>query len=89
MDTKQFRQTIIGTGVVGAIFGILPVFGELALRSEHGRLPDTSRSLLLIGLDLGSLFVASVGFCIVFFGLLPMAILHGFVWLMRRWTGRD
>ena len=89
IEKRQLRQTIISTGVAGAIFGLVPVLAILAFASEYGRHAAPARSLLFQALDLGLVVVASVGFCIFCFGLLPMALQHGFVWLMRRWTGRD
>ena len=88
MDKAQLRQTIISTGAVGAVFGILPVLGTLAWRSEYSRNPSPSPSFLSLAFDLGLVFVASVAFCILFFGLLPMMVQHGFAWVARRWTGR-
>ncbi len=87
IDKAQLRQTIISTGTVGAVLGVLPVLAMLALRG-HSRFPAPPRSLISQAFDLGLVFVASVCFCIFFFGLLPMAFQHGFVWLVRRWTGR-
>lgn len=89
IEKRQFRQTIISTGVVGAIFGLVPVLAILAFESEYGRHAAPARSLLIQALDLGLVVVASVVFCIFCFGLLPMALQQGFVWLVRRWTGRD
>ncbi|WP_162375217.1 hypothetical protein [Pseudoxanthomonas sangjuensis] len=88
MDKVQFRQTIISTGAVGAIFGIIPVLGILAWRSEYSRNPSPPPSFLSQAFDLGLVFFASVAFCILFFGLLPMAVQHVFVWAVRRLTGR-
>ncbi|MBX3712245.1 MAG: hypothetical protein KF800_09825 [Lysobacter sp.] len=88
MNKAQFRQTIISTGAVGAVFGILPVLGAFAWRSEYSRNPGPPPSLFSLAFDLGLVFIASVAFCILFFGLLPMAVQHCFVWAVRRWTGR-
>ena len=88
-DKAQLRQTIISTGVVGAVFGLVPVLAIVAFESEYGHHAAPERSLLIQVLDLGLVLVASVAFCIFCFGLLPMALQHGFVWLVRRWTGRD
>ncbi|MFT3668780.1 MAG: hypothetical protein QM795_09425 [Pseudoxanthomonas sp.] len=89
IEKRQFLQTIISTGAVGAIFGLVPVLAILAFESEYGRHATPTRSLLMQALDLGLVVVASVVFCILCFGLLPMALQQGFVWLVRRWTGRD
>ena len=88
MEKKQLRQTIVSTGIVGALFGLVPVLAILAFESEYGRHTAPARSLLIQAFDLGLIVVASAAFCILCFGLLPMALQHGFVWLMRRWTGR-
>lgn len=85
---EQLRQTIISTGCVGALFGILPVLGLLAFRSEYQRFPTYSRPLIAQALDVGVLFFGSVLFCVVVFGLLPMALQYCFIWVVRRWTGR-
>lgn len=89
MEKRQLRQTIISTGIVGAIFGLVPVLAILAFESEHGRHAAPARTLLIQALDLGLVVVASAAFCIMCFGLLPMALQHGFVWLVHRWTGRE
>ena len=87
IDKAQLRQTIISTGAIGALLGVLPVLASLAFRG-YSRFPAPPRSLISQIFDLGLVIVASVCFCIFFFGLLPMAFQHGFVWLVRRWTGR-
>ena len=87
IDKAQLRQTIISTGTIGAVLGVLPALAMLALRG-HDLLPAPPRSIISQVFDLGLVFVASVCFCIFFFGLLPMVFQHGFVWLVRRWTGR-
>lgn len=86
---EQLRQTIISTGSVGALFGILPVLGLLAFRSEYQRFPSCSRPLIAQVFDVGLLFFGSVLFCIVVFGLLPMALQYCFIRVVRRWTGRS
>jgi len=88
-DKTQFRQTLISTGAIGALFGSLPVLALLAFRNDYGHAPRATRSLFALGLDLCLLFFGSVTFCIFFFGVLPMALHYAFVWTMRRWTGRD
>jgi len=89
IEKRQLRQTIISTGVVGAIFGLVPVLAIVAFESEYGRHAAPERSLLIQALDLGLVVVASAAFCILCFGLVPLALQHGFVWLVRHWTGRD
>jgi hypothetical protein len=84
----QLRQTIISTGCVGAFFGLLPAFASLALRSERGHAETSSLFTVAAVLDFGITFAVSVVFCIVAFGLVPMTIQQGFVWLARHWSGR-
>ena len=88
VDKAQFRQTIIGTGVVGAVFGAMPVLALLFSAFTHGLGSEPSRSLLAMSLDLGLIFFGCIAFCILCFGLVPMALQHGFVYIVRRWTGR-
>jgi len=88
VDKAQFRETIICTGAVGAMFGAFPAIAVLAFRFDHGHIPGGSRSLFALAFDLGLIFFASIAFCVFFFGLLPMGIQQGFVWLVHRWTGR-
>lgn len=88
VNRRQLRQTIISTGVVGAIFGLVPVLAIVAFESEYGRHAASARPLLAQAFDLGLVLLGGIAFCIVFFGLVPMAIQHVFVWLVRRWTGR-
>ena len=85
---RQLRQTIISTGCVGALFGILPLLALLVSSVEHQHLPSHSRPLMAQALDLGLLFAGSVLFCIITFGLVPMAVQYCFIWMVRRWTGR-
>ena len=88
VDKAPFRQTIIGTGVVGAVFGAMPVLALLFSAFTHGLGSEPSRSLLAMSLDLGLIFFGCIAFCILCFGLVPMALQHGFVYIVRRWTGR-
>ncbi len=86
---RQLRQTIIGTGAVGLIIGLLPLAGILLLGSRRVVVADHVAPLSLQVLD-GVLFLlASVVFCIVVFGLLPMALQYAFLRGVRWWTGRD
>ena len=87
IDKAQLRQTITSTGTIGALLGVLPALAMLAVRG-HDRVLAQPRPLISQVFDLGLVFVGSVCFCVFFFGLLPMACQHGFVWLVRRWTGR-
>lgn len=86
---RQLRQTLIATGAVGAAIGIVPVLACLALGSRRIAVADHMRPLSLQALDAVLFFLASVAFCMVVFGLLPMLVQYVFVRAMRRWTGRD
>ena len=88
IEKRQLRQTIISTGVVGAIFGLVPVLAVLAFESEYGRHAAPARLWLVQAFELGLVLLGSIAFCIVVFGLVPMALQLGFAWLARRWTGR-
>lgn len=83
----QLRQTLVGTGVVGAVIGVVPWLALLLLGS--GRTAAHARPLLLQALDAGLFVLTCVVVCIVAFGLLPMLVQYAFVGAMRRWTGRD
>ncbi|WP_282269891.1 hypothetical protein [Stenotrophomonas sp. PS02298] len=85
---RQLRQTIISTGCVGALFGVLPVLALLASSLEHQHHSNHSRPLIAQALELGLLFFGCILFCVIIFGLLPMAVQYCFVWMVRRWTGR-
>ena len=71
------------------MFGALPLLGLIVFGSAHTHARAPSQPLIYQAIDLGLLFFGCVLFCIVIFGLLPMALQYGFVWLVRRWTGRD
>lgn len=84
----QLRQTIIGTGVVGACFGAAAVLGLLLVA------PGSNARLIaqgiapphwtLMALQLAGLFLISVVGSIVFFGLLPAIIGRLIGYLARR-----
>nr|CAS02509.1 putative integron gene cassette protein [uncultured bacterium] len=66
-------------------------FRKLGFRSEHGRNAALNIEPMHLGIyitNLGLIFLSCIAFCIVAFGLLPMALLHGFTWLVSRCTGR-
>ncbi|KAF1721237.1 hypothetical protein CSC75_07395 [Pseudoxanthomonas wuyuanensis] len=88
IDKVQFKQTIIGTASVGAVVGILPVLGSIAIRSERVAGPDSFYGWLVYALNLAGVFVGCIVFCVTLFGLLPMVLQHRFVKLVRLWTGR-
>lgn len=89
MDKIQFKQTVISTACVGALVGLLPVLGGIALRSERDAGPHDFSGWLNLLINLAGILVGCVASSVVLFGLLPMAIQYGFVKLARRWTGRD
>jgi len=85
---RQLRQTIIGTGVVGAVVGGLPLLAAFLL--AFGRTTAVPvRSPMLQMLDAGLFVMACVMACIAVFGLLPMLVQYVFIHMVRRWTGRD
>ena len=86
---SQLKQTIISTGCIGAMFGALPLLGLIVFRSAHIHAMPPFQPLIYQAIDLVLMFFGCVLFCIVVFGLLPMSLQYGFVWLVRRWTGRD
>lgn len=85
----QFRQTVIATGVVGAVVGLLPWLAMLVLESGGRGGPPHARPLLLQALGAGVFVLACVIGCVVVFGLLPMALQYAFIRGVRWWTGRD
>ncbi|AWV08828.1 hypothetical protein [Marilutibacter maris] len=88
MDRAQFRQTIICTAAVGAVLGLVPALGSIAIRSERVAGPEGFLDWLLYAMNLAGVLVGSVIFCVLVFGMLPMLLQAGFVKLARLWTGR-
>ena len=86
--SPQFKQTLISTGCVGAVFGVIPALAVVAFPSDYATNAAQSTSFTDQAVGLALVFVGSILFCFVFFGLLPMALQYAFVWLVRRWTGR-
>jgi hypothetical protein len=86
--SPQFKQTLISAGCVGAVFGVIPALAVVAFRSDYATNAAQSISLIDQAAGLALLFVGSILFCVVFSGLLPMALQYDFVRLVRRWTGR-
>ena len=87
-DREQFKQTVIGTASVGAVLGILPMLGSLAVRSEWAAGSDGPWAWMGHAVSLAGVLAGSVLFCVVVFGLLPMLLQAGFVKLGRMWTGQ-
>ncbi|MGE8288061.1 MAG: hypothetical protein ACN6RG_08880 [Stenotrophomonas sp.] len=83
---SQLQQTILSTGVVGALFSAVRVLFLLASLLTDPPTGMPPRVLVQQAMELALLFCAGVVLCITLFGLLPMAIVHAGVWLMRRWT---
>lgn len=83
----QFRQTIISTGSVGALFGAAPTLAWVSFRARGNAFPQ-GWNLAVQMFDLLLIFCGSIAICIVIFGLLPMALQCLFVGLVHRWTGR-
>lgn len=83
----QLRQTLIGTGVVGVVIGVVPLLALLLLGS--GRTAAHARPLLWQALDAGLFVLTCVVVCIAVFGLLPMLVQYAFIHAVRRWSGRD
>ena len=86
---RQLRQTLIATGVVGAVIGLVPLLVGVLLAPTRIFAGDQIRPVSLQLMD-GALFLlASIVFCVVVFGLLPMVLHIAFIRCTRWWTGRD
>lgn len=82
----QFKQTLISTGAVGAFFGLLFVAGSFLAYMDQGRaiaLGDGPVHWTIYARDAAVLFIASVGFCTLTFGVFPRALQFAFTWLAR------
>ncbi|KAF1727437.1 hypothetical protein [Pseudoxanthomonas japonensis] len=86
---RQLRQTLIGTGVVGAVIGVAPLLLAFVLGSGRVAMGGHARPLSLLAVDAVLFVVVAVVFCMVVFGLLPMAVQYAFIRGARWWTGRD
>lgn len=71
----QFRQTLISTGVVGSLFGLLCTFASFAFYSEYGaNISSAPHGLAAnIASALGTFFLVAVGIVFVF-GILPTVL---------------
>lgn len=89
---RQLQQTLVGTGAVSAVLGLLILLAGFAVSSDTGRAAASGPGSIhwtLVVRDAIAVMLACVGGCVVLFGLLPMALVRSFAWAMRRWTGRD
>ena len=80
---------MIGTGIVGAVIGVLPWLAMLVLGSSGRAGTVPLRPLLLQLWEAGLFVLVCVIGCVVLFGLLPMALQYAFIRGARWWTGRD
>jgi len=80
---------LIGTCVVGAAIALVPLVLILVLESGRIALGDHARPLPLQATDAALFVASSMVFCMVVFGLLPMALQYAFIRGVRWWTGRD
>ena len=83
--STQLRQTLIGTTVVGAFFGVLCALGSFAFYSEYGpRIAGAPQDVWANSFRaLGTFFWVTVGI-VVAFGLLPSAISYALTRLSRK-----
>jgi hypothetical protein len=83
--STQLRQTLIGTMVVGAFFGVLCALGSFAFYSEYGpRIAGAPHDALANTFHaIGTFFWITVGI-VVAFGLLPSAISYALTRLSRK-----
>jgi len=85
----QLRQTLIGTGVVGAFFGVLCALGSFAFYSEYGsrygsRIAGAPYDVWANTFNaIGTFFWVTAGI-VVAFGLLPTAISFALSRLFRK-----
>ena len=83
--SSQFRQTLMGTSVVGAFFGLLVALGSFAFYSEYGpRIAGAPHDNWANTFHaIGTFFWVTVGIVVVF-GLLPSAISFALSRLFRK-----
>ena len=83
--STQLRQTLIGTAVVGACFGILCALGSFAFYSEYGlRIAGAPHDALANTFHaISTFFWVTVGM-VVAFGLMPSAISYALTRLSRK-----
>ena len=81
----QLRQTLIGTSVVGAFFGLLVALGSFAFYSEYGpRIAGAPHDVWANAFHAcGIFFWVTVGI-VVAFGLVPSAISYALSRLFRK-----
>ena len=89
--SKQLRQTIIGTGVVGGCIGLVFLVASISFYFNQGRHVALGYERVHWMVYVGQgvlLFLASIAFCVLVFGLFPAAIQHFLVSLARNRDGR-
>jgi hypothetical protein len=86
---RQLRQTVIATGVIGAVVGALPWLGMLVFDTGGRSGVVHARPLLSQLVEAAAFVLACVVGCVVLFGLLPMALQYAFIRGVQWWTGRD
>ena len=89
--SKQLKQTIISTGAVGGCIGLVLFAASISFYFNQGRhiALGYERVHWIVYMAQGViLFLASVAFCVVVFGLFPAAIQHFLVRLARNRNGR-
>ena len=88
---KQLRQTIISTGVVGGCIGLVLLLVSISFYFNQGRLIALGHErvhwIVYVGQGI-LLFLGSVAFCVLVFGLFPAAIQYVLVRLARSRDGR-
>ena len=81
----QLRQTLIGTGVVGAFFGLLVALGSFAFYSEYGpRIAGAPQDIWANTFHAVVTFFWVTVVIVVAFGLLPSAISFALSRLFRK-----
>lgn len=89
--SKQLRQTIISTGAVGGCIGLVLLAVSISFYFNQGRHValgyERVHWIVYVGQGV-LLFLASIAFCVLVFGLFPAAIQHLLVRLARNRDGR-
>ena len=88
---KQLGQTIISTGVVGGCFGLVLLLVSISFYFNQGRHVAFGYGSVhwIVYLGQGAfLFLASIVFCVLVFGLFPAAIQYFLLRFARNRDGR-
>jgi hypothetical protein len=81
----QLRQTLISTGVVGSVFGLLVALASFAFYSEYGpHISSAPHGTLANALHAVATFILVTCSIIVAFGLLPSAVSFALSKVFRR-----